>query len=149
MMTDRITKNIELKAPIERVWHALTDYREFGTWFRVRLEGPFVAGKTARGRVTYPGYEHVAWEADIRRIDPPRYFSFTWHPYAVDPDVDYRGEPPTLVEFILEAIPDGTRLTIVESGFDGLPSDRRPEATRMNDRGWAEQVKNIKAHVEP
>ncbi len=149
MMTDRITKNIELKAPIERVWHALTDYREFGTWFRVRLEGAFVAGETARGRVTYPGYEHVAWEAEIRRIDPPRYFSFTWHPYAVDPDVDYRGEPPTLVEFTLEAIPDGTRLTIVESGFDGLPSDRRPEAMRMNDRGWAEQAKNIKAHVDP
>ena len=95
-MCDRIEKTIELNAPVSRVWRALTDYREFGTWFRTKLEGPFVAGKVTRGRVTYPGYEHLIWEATVQKIEPERLFSFTWHPYAVDPAQDYSRESPTL-----------------------------------------------------
>ena len=147
-MSDRIEKTVDLKAPIERVWRALTDHEEFGTWFQVKLEGPFVPGGTARGHITHPGYEHVTWEARIRQMDAPRLFSFTWTPYGIDPNVDYSKETPTLVEFRLEPIAGGTRLTLVESGFDAVPSHRRAEAFRMNDRGWTEQMENIRAHVE-
>ena len=147
-MSDRIEKTIDIKAPIARVWRALTDHEEFGTWFRVRLEGPFVVGQTSRGRITYPGYEHLAWEAVVQEMDPERLFSFTWHPYAVEQDVDYSKEPPTLVEFTLEQTAGGTRLRVVESGFDKIPAGRRPEALRMNEGGWSEQVKNIARHVE-
>ncbi|MFC7399736.1 SRPBCC family protein [Chelatococcus sp. GCM10030263] len=147
-MTDRIEKTIDLKAPIERVWKALTDHEEFGTWFRVKLEGPFVPGEVSTGRITITGYEHVKWNARVKAMDAPRYFAFTWHPYAVDPDVDYSGETPTLVEFRLEPTPAGTRLTVTESGFDALPPHRRPDALRMNTMGWEGQVKNIQAHVE-
>lgn len=146
-MTDRIEKSVDLKAPVERVWRALTDYKEFGAWFRVKLEDPFVPGEVSRGRITYPGYEHVVWEARITRMDEPKYFSFTWHPYAVDPDVDYSGETPTLVEFRLEPTASGTRLTVTESGFDKIPAHRRPDALRMNDGGWAEQMRNIEGYV--
>lgn len=147
-MTDRIEKTVLLKAPVARVWQALTDHTEFGTWFRVKLDAPFVAGETSTGHITYPGYEHVQWQARIVTMDAPRLFAFTWHPYAVDPDVDYSGETPTLVEFRLAPEASGTRLDIVESGFDKVPAHRRAEAMRMNDGGWAEQVTNIKAHVE-
>jgi uncharacterized protein YndB with AHSA1/START domain len=148
-MSDRIEKSIELNAPIERVWHALTDHNEFGKWFRVKLDGPFAPGEVATGRITYPGFEHVKWEARIKRMETSRLFSFTWHPYAVDPDVDYSQEAPTLVEFRLQPTSNGTRLIIVESGFDALPSNRKPDALRMNEGGWTEQIKNIQAHVEP
>jgi uncharacterized protein YndB with AHSA1/START domain len=147
-MTDRIEKTIELKAPISRVWRALTDHREFSAWFRVRLDGPFVPGQVSRGLITYPGYEHVRWEAVVQEIEPERLFSFTWHPYAVDPNQDYSDEPSTLVEFTLQSIPTGTLLRVVESGFDKLPSRRRLEAFRMNDSGWSQQVQNIAGHVE-
>jgi uncharacterized protein YndB with AHSA1/START domain len=147
-MTYRIEKTIELKAPISRVWRALTDHHEFGTWFRVRLDGPFVAGQVSRGRITYPGYEHLRWEAVVQKMEPERLLSFTWHPCAIDPDEDYSNEPPTLVEFTLQTIPTGTLLRVVESGFDELPSRRRAEAFRMNDSGWSQQVKNIADHVE-
>ncbi len=147
-MSDRIEQSITIKAPVSRVWKALTDYQEFGTWFRVRLEGPFVAGQAARGHITYPGYEHIRFEAIIREIEPERYFSFTWHPYAIDPKVDYSGEPPTLVEFTLEKTAEGTQLRVVESGFDKIPSHRRDEAFRMNEGGWKEQMGNIARHVE-
>ena len=147
-MTDRIEKTIELKATVARVWRALTDHHEFGQWFRVRLEGPFVPGQVARGNILHPGYEHLRWEAVVQRMDPERLFSFTWHPYAIDPNQDYSGEPPTLVEFTLEKIATGTRLRIVESGFDKLPAKRRDEAFRMNDRGWSGQSENIARHVE-
>ena len=146
-MSDRIEKTIDLKAPVARVWTALTDHREFGTWFRVRLEGPFVPGRTARGQILYPGYEHVRWEAVIQTMEPEKVFSFTWHPSAIDPKEDYSGEPPTLVEFTLEKTPSGTRLRVVESGFDKIPSKRRLEAFRMNDGGWSEQIKNIERHL--
>ncbi|HTT62248.1 MAG TPA: SRPBCC family protein [Bryobacteraceae bacterium] len=146
-MNDRIEKRIELKAPVSRVWRALTDYREFGEWFRVKLDGPFVPGQVSRGHITYPGYEHLQWEAVVQAMEPERLFSFTWHPYAVDPHVDYSNEPPTLVEFRLEPIAGGTRLFLTESGFDKIPGGRRLEAFRMNDGGWTEQMKNIEKHV--
>ena len=146
-MTDRIEKRIELNAPVSRVWRALTDHREFGEWFRVKLDGPFVPGEVSRGHITYPGYEHVRWEATVQAMEPERLFSFTWHPCAVDPNVDYSNEPPTLVEFRLEPTATGTLLLLTESGFDKIPSHRRLEAFRMNDGGWTEQMKNIEAHV--
>src|SRR5437016_3673254 len=146
-MDNRIEKRIELKAPVSRVWRALTDHREFGTWFRVRLEQPFVPGQVSRGQITYPGYEHVRWEAVVQKMEPERLFSFTWHPYAVNPKEDYSAEPPTLVEFTLEKTATGTLLRVVESGFDKLPSKRRLEAFRMNEGGWSAQLGNIEQHV--
>lgn len=146
-MNDRIEKRIELKAPVSRVWRALTDHREFGEWFRVKLEGPFVPGQVSRGRITYPGYEHLKMEVAAQKMEPERLFSFTWHPYAVDPKADYSKETPTLVEFKLEKTAAGTQLTVTESGFDKVPAERRDEAFRMNDEGWAEQMKNIEKYV--
>jgi uncharacterized protein YndB with AHSA1/START domain len=145
--TDRILKKIELKAPPARVWRALTDHKEFGAWFRVKLESPFIPGKPTRGRITHPGYEHLVMEVVVERMQPERLFSFYWHPYAVDPDVDYSVEPPTLVEFRLEETAAGTMLTVTESGFDAIPAERRGEAFRMNSGGWEQQLKNIEAHV--
>jgi uncharacterized protein YndB with AHSA1/START domain len=147
-MADCIEKQIILKAPVSRVWRALTDYREFGEWFRVNLEGPFVPQQVSRGHITYPGYEHLVWEAVVQTMEPERLFSFTWHPYAIDPKMDYSKEPSTLVEFRLEATEDGTLLRLTESGFEKIPMERRFEAFRMNDGGWAEQMKNIESHVE-
>jgi len=146
-MSDRIEKRIELAAPISRVWRALTDYREFGQWFGVKLDGPFRAGQVSRGQITHPGYEHVKWEAVVQNMEPERLFSFTWHPYAIDPNIDYSEETPTLVEFRLEGTASGTLLLVMESGFDKIPSHRRLEAFRMNDGGWAQQLKNIEKHV--
>ena len=145
--TDRIEKRVALRAPISRVWRALTDAKEFGSWFRVALEGSFAEGATVRGRITYPGYEHLTLEMVIERIEAPRYFAYRWHPYAVDPKADYSREPMTLVEFRLEETKDGTLLTIVESGFDRIPLARRDEAFRMNDNGWSEQTRNLERHV--
>jgi uncharacterized protein YndB with AHSA1/START domain len=146
-MIDRIEKQIELKAPVARVWRALTNHLEFGEWFRVKIEGPFVPGEVSRGHITHPGYEHLKWEAVVKAMEPERLFSFTWHPYAIDPKVDYSSEPQTLVEFRLEATAQGTRLTVTESGFEKIPAGRRPEAFRMNEGGWAQQMKNIERHV--
>jgi len=147
MSQDRVEKRIELKAPVSRVWRALTDYREFGDWFKVNLEGPFVAGKVARGQITHPGYEHVQMQMVVQAIEPERLFSFTWHPYGIDPKVDYSKETPTLVEFRLEKSLVGTLLEVTESGFDKVPKERRDEAFRMNDNGWAQQMKNIESYV--
>jgi uncharacterized protein YndB with AHSA1/START domain len=147
MVNDRIEKQIELKAPVSRVWRALTDYREFGEWFRVKMEGPFVAGQVSRGHITLPGYEHLEMTVMVQTIEPERLFSYTWHPYAIDTKVDYSKETPTLVEFRLEKSANGTLLVVTESGFDKIPADRRLEAFRMNDNGWAQQLKNIESHV--
>jgi uncharacterized protein YndB with AHSA1/START domain len=144
---DKIEKRIELKAPIARVWRALTNHREFSEWFRVDLKDPFVPGQASRGQVTYPGYEHLTFEAVVQKMEPEHLFSLTWHPYAVDPTKDYSKEPCTLVEFRLEKSGAGTLLTVTESGFSKLPADRRDEAFRMNDGGWSEQLKNIERHV--
>jgi uncharacterized protein YndB with AHSA1/START domain len=146
-MENKIEKQIELNAPVSRVWRALTDYREFGEWFRVALDGPFVVGQPARGHITWPGYEHIVWEATVQKMEPEKLFSFTWHPYAVDPAIDYSAEPPTLVEFRLEPTVTGTRLTLTESGFENVPAHRRAEAFRMNEGGWTQQMQNIKTHV--
>ncbi|MGH7151530.1 MAG: SRPBCC family protein [Planctomycetota bacterium] len=145
--TDRIEKSVLLRAPRSRVWRALTDAEEFGTWFRTRMESAFAVGKRVTGRVTYPGYEHVKFEVIVERMEPERLFSFRWHPHAVDPKVDYSAEPTTLVEFRLEDEGKGTRLTVVESGFDRLPAGRRDEAFRMNSGGWAIQMENVERHV--
>ena len=145
--TDRIEKKIILRAPRSRVWRAIANAEEFGGWFRVKLEGTFLEGATIHGKITYPGYEHLTIDMQIERIEPEQYFAYRWHPYAVDPAVDYSAEPATLVEFRLEAAEDGTLLTIVESGFDRIPLERRAEAFRMNDGGWTEQTRNIERHV--
>ena len=145
--TDRIEKRAVLRAPRSRVWRAISTAEEFGTWFRMKLEGAFAEGATIRARITIPGYEHVTLEMLIERIEPERYFSYRWHPYAIDPAVDYSAEPTTLVEFTLEETEGGTALTIVESGFDRIPLARRSEAFRMNDQGWAGQIKNLERYV--
>ena len=146
-MQDRVEKRIELKAPVSRVWRALTDYREFSEWFRVTLEGPFIAGREVRGRNAYPGYEHLKFALTVQRIEPERLFAYTWHPYAIDPAVDYSGETPTLVEFTLTPVPGGTLLVVAESGFAAVPANRRDEAFRKHNEGWAIQLENIARHV--
>ncbi|AOJ05256.1 MULTISPECIES: SRPBCC family protein [Burkholderia] len=147
--TDRIEKRIVLHAPRSRVWRALTNADEFGVWFRVDLTGQaFEAGARVEGRITYPGYEHLVLRTWVERIEPEHRFSYRWHPAAVDPAVDYSQETPTLVVFELAGAEAGTLLTVVESGFDKLPIERRADAFRMNSGGWDEQMKNIAAHVD-
>ena len=146
--TNSIEKQILLRASRARVWRALTDAAEFGTWFGVKFEGSFEAGKSVRGRITRPGYEHIVFEMLIERMDAQTLFAYRWHPYATEPGVDYSKEPATLVEFKLEEVEGGTMLTLVESGFDRVPLERRAEAFRMNDQGWTEQMENIRRHVE-
>lgn len=147
-MQDRIDKSIELEAPVARVWRALTDYREFGEWFRVELDGPFAVGRVARGKTTFPGYEGMKWEATVQAMEHERLFSFTWCPYEHDDDRDHSTAPKTLVEFRLEATPGGTRLTLTESGFDALPDDkRRRDALRSNAEGWTLQLESLARYV--
>jgi uncharacterized protein YndB with AHSA1/START domain len=146
--TDRIERKILLRAPVARVWRALSDAKEFGDWFGVDFKGKsFVAGKSVQGRITYPGYEHVVMEVFIERVVPNRLLSWRWHPAAVDPAVDYSPEPTTLVVFELEEVAGGTSLSVVESGFDKIPPARRVAAFRMNSSGWDAQMKNIEKHV--
>jgi uncharacterized protein YndB with AHSA1/START domain len=145
--TDRIEKEMSLRAPRSRVWRAIANVEEFGAWFGVKLEGQFATGATMLGKVTNRGYEHLTFELKVERIEPERYFAYRWHPYAIDPKVDYSAEPTTLVEFRLEDADGGTRLRIVESGFDRIPLARRAEAFRMNDGGWTTQLANIERYV--
>lgn len=150
-MSDRIERKVEIKAPVSRVWRALTDYREFGEWFRVKLDGPFAVGKVSTGWMTYPGYEHIKWEAVVEKMEPERLFSFTW-PQIKSHDKatyspDYTGAPTTLVEFRLEKTASGTLLSLTESGFDKLPEDFRSQALRSNEGGWTEQLNNISNYV--
>ena len=147
-MHDRIEKSIDIAAPVERVWRALIDHDAFGAWFGVQLDDPFRIGEEATGRITHPGYEHVRWAATVVAIEPPRRFAFTWKPYAIDPAVVYAAETPTTVEFLLEPNGEGARLVVIESGFERVPAHRRDEAFRMNARGWAAQVQNIRAYAE-
>jgi uncharacterized protein YndB with AHSA1/START domain len=146
--TDRIEKQILLRAPRARVWRALTTPSELSEWFQVKVTDPFKPGARIRGPVTYPGYEHLIMDITIERMEPERLFSWRWHPGAIDPKKDYTREPTTLVEFELREVEGGTLLTVVESGFDRIPPERRAEAFRLNDEGWTEQVENIKGHVE-
>jgi uncharacterized protein YndB with AHSA1/START domain len=148
--TDRIEREILLRAPRARVWRASSNAEEFGNWFGVALKGgAFSAGQRVRGNITYPGYEHFVFDVLIERVEPERTLSWRWHPYAVDPKVDYSKEPTTLVVFELKEVAGGTRLSVVESGFDQIPLSRRAEAFRMNSGGWDEQMKNIERHLMP
>ena len=146
-MENQIEKRIELASPVSRVWRALTDSRQFGEWFLVKMDGPFVAGQPAAGQITHPGYEHVRMQIVVKAIEPETLFSYTWHPYSVDPKVDYTKEASTLVEFRLLPTAGGTLLTVTESGFEKIPSERRAEAFLRNDGGWKQQMKNIEAYV--
>ena len=146
-MENQIEKRIEIASPVSRVWRALTDSRQFGEWFLVKMDGPFVAGQPAAGQITHPGYEHVRMQIVVKAIEPETLFSFTWHPYAVDPKVDYSQEESTLIEFRLQPNAGGTLLTVTETGFDKIPAARRAEALLRNDSGWAQQMKNIQAYV--
>jgi len=149
MNENRIERRIELKAPRSRVWEAITNHVQFGQWFGCAVESPFVVGKTSTGKLTYPGFEHLQWAVDVKTLQPESHFSFTWHPYAIEPAVDYSQETPTLVEFKLEAsAKGGTVLTVIESGFDKLPENRRLEAFRMDTEGWIEQMENIARYVD-
>jgi uncharacterized protein YndB with AHSA1/START domain len=146
--TDRIERQILLKAPRSRVWRALSNAEEFGNWFGVALKGKnFAAGQRMQWQMTYPGYEHIVFEVVIERMEPEHLLSYRWHPYAVDPAIDYSQEPTTLVEFKLQETEDGTLLSVLESGFDNVPVSRRLEAFRMNSDGWDEQMQNIERHV--
>src|SRR5262245_378227 len=128
MTTDRIEKKVLLGAPRARVWRAIADAGEFGSWFGAALEGGFAAGAQVKGRITTPGYDHLTMEVAVERLDPERLLSFRWHPYAIDPKADYSGEPTTLVEFRLAEVGSGTELVVAESGFDRIPEARRAEA---------------------
>ncbi|MBL0180661.1 MAG: SRPBCC family protein [Gemmatimonadetes bacterium] len=134
--------------PRARVWRALSDATEFGTWFGITLDGPFVPGTTVHGNLRMAGLEHVTLEMRIERVEPEGYFSYQWHPGAIDPKVDYTTEPMTLVEFLLKETATGTAITIIESGFDQLPATRRVEAFRMNTGGWNGQSKKLAGYVE-
>ncbi|HET7838337.1 MAG TPA: SRPBCC family protein [Rectinemataceae bacterium] len=147
MNSDRIEKSIVLKARRSRVWKAIADAEEFGSWFGIKFEGGFAAGRRLKGQITTPGYTHLVFEIDVERIEPETLFSYRWHPYAVEPGVDYSVEPTTLVEFRLAEVAGGTRVDITESGFDSLPAARRDLAFRMDDEGWAEQVESIEKYV--
>jgi len=147
--TDRIERRVVINAPRDRVWRALSNAEEFGTWFGANLKGQsFAAGQRTRGQITFSGYEHVWFDVVIERVEPKDLLSYRWHPYAVDPAVDYDKELPTLVTFLLEDAPgNSTLLTVVETGFDKVPPQRRLEAFRMNTRGWETQLTCIARHV--
>jgi len=151
MPQNQIEKRIELNAPVSRVWHALTDSREFGEWFRVALDGPFVPGQISRGQILHPGYEHIVWEALIQKMEPERLFSFTWAQVRYHDkerySSDYAHAPRTLVEFRLEKTATGTLLTVTESGFENVPAEWREQAIRGNDAGWAQQMQNVNNYV--
>ena len=145
--TDRIEKKVLLRAPRSRVWRAITNGEEFGQWFGVKLSGTFTPGAHMEGNITYKGYEHLKWQVTVERVEPERLVSWRWHPYAVEPTVDYSSEPTTLVVFELEEVSQGTMLTVVESGFDQVPLARRAKAFQMNEGGWTAQMKNIEEYV--
>jgi uncharacterized protein YndB with AHSA1/START domain len=156
--TDRIEKKLLLRAPRDRVWRAISDATEFGTWFGVEFDGPFVAGAHLTGRIvptkvdaavakTQEPYAGATFECTIDRVEPMRFFSFRWHPFAIDKGVDYASEPTTLVTFELEEVTGGTHLTLTESGFDRIPLHRRARAFTANDQGWTAQAKLIEKYL--
>jgi uncharacterized protein YndB with AHSA1/START domain len=147
-LADSIKREIMLKAPPSRVWRALANAEEFGDWFGVALKGKtFAAGNRVQGQITYPGYEHIVFDVLIEDMEPERLLSFWWHPYAVDPSIDYSNEPTTLVVFGLKEVEGGTLLSIAESGFSKIPPSRALEAFHMNSGGWDEQIKNIEKYI--
>ena len=143
--TDRIEKTMVLRAPRSRVWRALTDPAQFSQWFGVQLKDPFNPGARVQGPVTSPGYEHLTMDITIDRVEPERLFSWRWQPGG-DPNID-PAEPITLVVFELEEVPEGTRLTVKESGIDRIPVARRSKAYRENDKGWTGQFENLRKYL--
>lgn len=147
--TDRIEKHVLLNAPRAKVWRALTNSSEFGEWFGVKLAGSFTPGAKVTGRITMEGFKDVPdFEIWIERVEPEHTFSYRWHPFAIKPNVDYSKEQTTLVLFTLADEGSGTRLTVVETGFDALPAERRAEAFRMNTGGWGQQMERIRKYVD-
>lgn len=147
--TDRIEKTVVIKAARSRVWEAIADADQFGTWFGARFEGEFAPGRRVPARIVDPPeYSHLEWDIIIERVEPERLLSFRWHPGGADEDVDYESEPRTLVEFILEDVPGGTQLTVIESGFEGIPLDRRARAFESNAEGWEIQVSRVRDYVD-
>ncbi len=158
MSTDRIEKKVLLRAPLARVWRAISEAKEFGSWFGVRFDAPFTPGAKLRGVVVpttvneevakaQKPYEGKPFEITVEQMEPERLFSFRWHPYAMEPGIDYSLEPTTLVAFTLEKTVDGIMLTITESGFDQIPLARRAKAFSANEGGWSMQVKLIEAYL--
>jgi uncharacterized protein YndB with AHSA1/START domain len=159
MDTDRIEKKILLRAPLNRVWRALADSTEFGSWFGMKFDGPFEPGRTMRARIvgttvdpeiakSQQQYKHIPFDITIEQMEPERLFSFRWHPNAVEPGADYSAEPTTLVAFALEQVPDGVMLTVTESGFDKIPLERRAKAFSQNEQGWSVVIKLIEGYLE-
>ena len=159
MDTDRIEKTIVLRAPLKRVWQALSDSREFGSWFGVKFDAPFAPGAHMRGKIVGTSvnaeiakaqkqFEGVAFEITIEAMEPEKLFSFRWHPHAVEPGVDYSGEPTTLVAFALEEVSGGVQLTVTESGFDRIPLARRAKAFTANEQGWSIVVNLFAEYVD-
>ena len=158
MSNDRIEKEVVLRAPLDRVWRAISDADEFGRWFGVRFDGPFVAGASVTGVITPTtvdedvarAQEPYAGKSDtwqIVAVEPQRRLAFRWHPYAVEDGADYSQEPTTLVDFTLAETSDGVLLRIVESGFDKLPADRRVSAFEHNSEGWAAQTELVRKYL--
>jgi uncharacterized protein YndB with AHSA1/START domain len=158
MNTDRIEKKILLRAPRKRVWRALADSTEFGSWFGMKFDGPFVPGASVRGTIVpttvdaevakaQKEYEGLPVEIAIEQMEPERLFSFRWHPFAVERGVDYSNEPTTLIVFVLEEVADGTMLSVTESGFDRIPLARRAKAFTANEQGWGMVVKLIQEYL--
>ncbi len=155
---DRIVKTVLLRAPLERVWRAISEAQQFGVWFGVAFDGPFVPGAKMVGRMVptqvdaevaklQEPYRGANVEIVVDRIEPMHRFSFRWHPFAVESDFDYSKEPMTLVAFELEEAVGGTTLTITESGFEGLPASRRAKAFTGNEQGWAAQATLVEKYL--
>ena len=158
MSTDRIEKKILLRAPRKRVWRALADSKEFGNWFGIKFDGPFTPGAKMRGVLVgttvnpevakaQKQHEGLPFDITIEQMEPERLFSFRWHPFAIERDVDYSAEPTTLVVFVLEEVADGVMLTVTESGFDQIPLARRAKAFTANEQGWTKVVKLIEEYL--
>jgi len=158
MSSDRIEKRVLLHASLKRVWSALADSTEFGTWFGMKFEGPFVPGAPMRGVIVptkvnaevakaQQKYEGMAVEITIEKMEPEALFSIRWHPYAIEPGVDYSKEPTTLIVFVLEERKDGVMLTVTESGFDQIPLTRRVKAFTANEEGWGMVLKLIEEYL--
>ena len=156
--TDQIVKTTVLRAPRDRVWRAVSDSQQYGAWFGARFDGPFVAGAKLTATIvpteadpqvakSQEAYRGRTFTFEVERIEPPRMIAFRWHPYAIDPKIDYSAEPTTLIVFELEEVPGGTRLTITESGFDKIPLARRSEAFKMNEGGWTAQLTLIEKYL--
>jgi uncharacterized protein YndB with AHSA1/START domain len=158
MSTDRIEKKIVLHAPRERVWRAISDAKQFGSWFGVAFDGPFAEGARLTGKIVpttvdpevakmQEPYAGKAFEWTVEHIEPMKRLSFRWHPHAIGEGVDYSKEPTTLIEFELTEAADGILLTITESGFDQIPLARRAKAFKANEGGWEMQIRLIEKYL--